>query len=73
MFRKQVLIVIVLMTVCAWSAVMAVLGQVAAVAALVPSLGLLVQQAVKALTGGTERGRAGHSPTAEGGDEGRAR
>lgn len=47
---KQVLIVVALVAVCGWSAVMALLGQTAAVAALIPSLGLLVQQAAQALS-----------------------
>jgi hypothetical protein len=64
MFSKQVLIVVVLMTVFVWSVVMAALGQVAAIAALVPSLGLLVQQVVKALTG-PEPGRAAGPPAVE--------
>ncbi|MGW3569607.1 hypothetical protein ACWDSL_38075 [Streptomyces sp. NPDC000941] len=53
MSRKQVLTVAVLVAVFAWSTVMTMLGQLAAVAALLPSLGLLVQQIVTAL-GGTE-------------------
>lgn len=56
MFTNQVLVVIGLVTVLAWSVVMAALGQIAAIATLVPSVGLLVQQVVKALTdGGTKR------------------
>ncbi|MEU6508481.1 MULTISPECIES: hypothetical protein [Streptomyces] len=51
MSSKKVVTVAVLVTVLAWSTVMAVLGQVAAVATLLPSLGLLVQQIVQALTG----------------------
>ncbi|MFD8387115.1 hypothetical protein ACFV2X_53020 [Streptomyces sp. NPDC059679] len=39
MYRKQVLTAIVLVTALAWSVVMAALGHVAAIAALVPSLG----------------------------------
>jgi hypothetical protein len=50
MSSKQVMIVIALVAVCAWSAVMALLGQTAAVAALIPSLGLLVQQIAQALS-----------------------
>lgn len=71
MDRKQVVTVIVLVTVFAWSAVMAALGQVAAVAALVPSLALLVQQIAKALTG-PETGRTAAPPPPAGPDEGRA-
>ncbi|WP_328380523.1 hypothetical protein OHB13_37545 (plasmid) [Streptomyces sp. NBC_00440] len=51
MSSKQVLIVAVLVAVFAWSTVMTVLGQLAAVAALLPSLGLLVQQIVAAFNG----------------------
>lgn len=58
MSSKQVLTVVVLVAVFSWSVVMAVLGQVAAVATLVPSLGLLVQQVVQALAGGGESGQA---------------
>jgi Tn3 transposase DDE domain-containing protein len=46
---KQILIVVALVAVCLWSAVMAALGQLAAVVTLVPSLGLLVQQIAAAL------------------------
>jgi hypothetical protein len=47
---KQVLTVIVLVAVFSWSAVMAAIGQLTAVAVLVPSLGLLVQQIAQALS-----------------------
>jgi len=50
MSSKKVVTVAVLVVVLTWSTVMIVLGQVAAVAALLPSLGLLVQQIVQALT-----------------------
>ncbi|MCH0564605.1 MULTISPECIES: hypothetical protein [unclassified Streptomyces] len=50
MSSKKVVTVAVLVTVLTWSTVMTVLGQVAAAAALLPSLGLLVQQIVQALT-----------------------
>jgi len=66
MSRMQVLTVAVLVAVVAWSTVMTVPGQLAAVAALLPSLGLLVQQIVPAL-GGMETRRdpaADPSPTA---------
>ncbi|MEV8547948.1 hypothetical protein [Streptomyces sp. NPDC051572] len=53
MTGKQVMTVAVLAAVLAWSTVMTVLGQYAAVAALLPSLGLLIQQIVAAL-GGTD-------------------
>jgi hypothetical protein len=48
MSRKQKLIVITLLTICTWSVVMAAIGQIAAVATLVPSLALVVQQVVQA-------------------------
>ncbi|MFB7599365.1 hypothetical protein [Streptomyces sp. NPDC056160] len=51
MTSKQVMTVAVLATVLAWSTVMTVLGHLAAVAALLPSLGLLVQQIVAAFDG----------------------
>lgn len=51
MSLKQVLTVAVLGSVFTWSTVMTVLGQHAAVAALLPSLGLLVQQTVAAFSG----------------------
>jgi hypothetical protein len=50
MSSKKVVTVAVLVAVLTWSTVMTVLGHVAAVAALLPSLGLLVQQIVQALT-----------------------
>ncbi|MEV5783751.1 hypothetical protein ACGFWD_34445 [Streptomyces sp. NPDC048448] len=53
--RKQVWIVAVLAAVLAWSTVMTVLGQLAAVAALLPSLGLLVQQIAAAMSGAEAR------------------
>lgn len=52
MSSKKVVTVAVLATVLTWSTVMTVLGHVAAVAAVLPSLGLLVQQLVQALTDG---------------------
>ncbi|MEU2730608.1 hypothetical protein ABZ650_23125 [Streptomyces griseoviridis] len=52
MTQRQVMTMAVLAAVLAWSTVMTVLGQLAAVAALLPSLGLLIQQIVSAL--GTE-------------------
>ncbi|WP_105974904.1 hypothetical protein [Streptomyces geranii] len=71
MSRKQVWIVAVLVAVLAWSTVMTVLGQLAAVAALLPSLGLLVQQIVAAFTGMETRrtGTAGSGPDAPGPQE----
>lgn len=66
MSRKQVMTVAVLVAVLAWSTVMTVFGQLAAVAALLPSLGLLVQQIVSALGGLEPRNPApsGSSPAA---------
>ncbi|MFK4071951.1 hypothetical protein [Streptomyces sp. NPDC029674] len=46
MTSKQVMAMAVLAAVLMWSTVMTVLGHLAAVAALLPSLGLLVQQIV---------------------------
>jgi ABC-type enterochelin transport system permease subunit len=51
MNSKQVMTVAVLVAVLTWSTVMAVVGQLAAVAALLPSLGLLIQQIISALSG----------------------
>jgi hypothetical protein len=62
MSSKQVVTVIVFVAVFSWSVVMAMLGQPAAVAALAPALGLLVQQTVQALSG--EPGRPGAGPAA---------
>ncbi|GAA3209179.1 hypothetical protein GCM10020256_06260 [Streptomyces thermocoprophilus] len=50
MTNRKMLTIAVLAAILTWSTVMTVLGQVAAVAALLPSLGLLVQQIVQALT-----------------------
>ncbi|MFE0489148.1 hypothetical protein [Streptomyces griseoaurantiacus] len=51
MTSKQVMTIALLAAVLTWSTVMTVLGQTAAVAALLPSLGLLIQQIVSALSG----------------------
>lgn len=51
MTSKQVMIVIVLAAVLTWSTVMTVLGQLAAMVALLPALGLLIQQIVSAFGG----------------------
>ncbi|WP_372410957.1 hypothetical protein [Streptomyces luteireticuli] len=59
-------VIAVVTTVLAWSVVMVTLGQTAAIATLVPSLGLLVQQIVQAATAGTRTG--GRAPTAPGDD-----
>jgi hypothetical protein len=67
MIRKQVWIVIVTVTVLAWSVVMTALGQIAAMGALVPSLGLLVHQIVQAVQsagGGRPPGSAEPAPAA---------
>ncbi|MFB6790254.1 hypothetical protein ACFCWT_26735 [Streptomyces olivaceus] len=63
MNSRQVMTVAILAAVLAWSTVMTVLGELAAVAALLPSLGLLIQQIVSALTGGPGT-RAGTAPVA---------
>ncbi|WP_242440675.1 hypothetical protein [Streptomyces sp. CB02923] len=47
---------IALMTVFTWSVVMVVIGQVAAISALIPSLVLGTQQAVKALNSADSAG-----------------
>ncbi|MGW0669810.1 hypothetical protein [Streptomyces sp. NPDC002746] len=47
MSRQQVLLVVVLGLVLAWSVVMTVLGYAAAIVTLVPSLVLVVQQVVQ--------------------------
>ncbi|MDQ0955850.1 ABC-type enterochelin transport system permease subunit [Streptomyces phaeochromogenes] len=51
MNTRQVMTVAVLVAVLVWSTVMTVLGQLAAVAALLPSLGLLIQQIISAHSG----------------------
>ncbi|MEU3521741.1 hypothetical protein ABZ770_42045 [Streptomyces sp. NPDC006654] len=48
MTRTQILIIAAMVIVFAWSAVMAVLGYLAAVATLAPALGLAVQQIASA-------------------------
>lgn len=53
----------VLLVVFAWSALMAALGQAAAVGALVPSLVLLLQQAVQSLSGEPRRGESAAGPS----------
>ncbi|MER5757227.1 hypothetical protein [Streptomyces sp. NPDC002088] len=70
MSSKKVVTVAVLATVLTWSTVMTVLGQVTAVAALLPSLGLLVQQIVQALTAPDgSRPPADPGPAAAGGGQ----
>ncbi|GGT00347.1 hypothetical protein GCM10010240_37320 [Streptomyces griseoviridis] len=63
MRSRQVMTVAVLAAVLAWSTVMTVLGQLAAVGALLPSLGLLIQQIVSAFgTPGTRPGTPATAP-----------
>ncbi|MGA5177899.1 hypothetical protein ACPCK5_33685 [Streptomyces pseudogriseolus] len=50
MLSKKVVTAAVLAAVLTWSTIMIVLGHAAAAAVLLPSLGLLVQQIVQALT-----------------------
>ncbi|MEU6549107.1 hypothetical protein ABZ915_02315 [Streptomyces sp. NPDC046915] len=70
MSSKKVVTVAVLVAVLTWSTVMTALGQVAAAAALLPSLGLLVQQIVQALTAPDgSRPPTEPGPTAVGGQE----
>ncbi|WPO76218.1 hypothetical protein [Streptomyces sp. KN37] len=70
MTSKQVLAVAVLAAVLVWSTVMTVLGQLAAVAALLPSLGLLIQQIVSALSGPSARQSATPAAGTAGGTTG---
>ncbi|MFD4510687.1 hypothetical protein [Streptomyces sp. NPDC058457] len=67
MTNRQMMTVAVLAAVLVWSTVMTVLGQLAAVAALLPSLGLLVQQIGAALggSGGTDPGPGPTPPARE--------
>ncbi|MER6220988.1 hypothetical protein ACWCYL_09925 [Streptomyces sp. 900105755] len=64
MTNRQMMTAAVLAAVLVWSTVMTVLGQLAAVAALLPSLGLLVQQIGAALggPGGTDPGQGPAAP-----------
>ncbi|GHE50153.1 hypothetical protein [Streptomyces capitiformicae] len=72
MSRRQVLSVLVLLTVLGWSVVLAAVGETAAAAAVVPTLVLSAEQVVTALTGTTRVGGTndGRLPTA---DDGRLR
>ncbi|MGW3028287.1 hypothetical protein [Streptomyces sp. NPDC001221] len=54
MGRKQILIVVATVRVFAWSLVMVVIGQAAAIATLAPALGVTVQQIVRAARAQTE-------------------
>ncbi|MEU3878105.1 hypothetical protein [Streptomyces sp. NPDC029704] len=69
MVRKQIWAVItVVVTVLVWSVVMATLGHAAAIATLVPSLGLLVQQIIQSTAGPGAKAEttAPPAPTASG-------
>lgn len=57
MSSKKVVAAVVLAAALTWSTVMTVLGHAAAAAVLLPSLGLLVQQVVQALTAPEGRSR----------------
>lgn len=70
MSSKKVVTVAVLVAVLTWSAVMTALGQVVAAAALLPSLGLLVQQVVQALASPEPLPAAGRPPVHGDGEEG---
>lgn len=61
--KRQIGALAALVLVFGWSVAMAALGQVAAMAALVPSLGLLVQQIVHVIAG-TGAARAVPAPGA---------
>lgn len=71
MLSKKVVTAAVLAAVLTWSTIMIVLGHAAAAAVLLPSLGLLVQQIVQALTssGGPARS-ADAGPAGTDGQEG---
>ncbi|MGW1617837.1 hypothetical protein [Streptomyces sp. NPDC002172] len=64
MTNRQMMTVAVLAAVLVWSTVMTAMGQLAAVAALLPSLGLLVQQicAAPGTPGGTDPGQGPTPP-----------
>ncbi|MFJ9351703.1 hypothetical protein [Streptomyces sp. NPDC101237] len=64
MNSRQVMTLAVLAVVLAWSAVLVALGQLAAVAALLPSLGLLIQQIITALAGSARPSALPDGPTA---------
>ncbi|MGW4023479.1 hypothetical protein [Streptomyces sp. NPDC005009] len=57
MSSKKVVAAVVLTAALTWSTVMTVLGHAAAAAVLLPSLGLLAQQVVQALTASDGRSR----------------
>ena len=58
MSRRQVLSVLVLLTVLGWSVVLAAVGETAAAAAVVPTLVLSAEHVVTALTGMARAGVA---------------
>jgi hypothetical protein len=62
MSHKQALIITILAMIFAWSTAMTVLGQFEAAAAMLPSLGLLVQQVVAAFNGTEARRTAAENP-----------
>lgn len=71
---KKVVAAVVLAAALTWSTVMTVLGHAAAAAVLLPSLGLLVQQVVQALTASDGRSRpADATPSSTDGPTGRLR
>lgn len=71
MSRRQVLSVLVLLTVLGWSVVLAAVGETAAAAAVVPTLVLSAEQVVTALTGMTRVGVADAERVRVADDEGR--
>lgn len=71
MSRRQVLSVIVLLTVLGWSVVLAAVGETAAAAAVVPTLVLSAEQVVTALTGMARVGVADAGRVHVADDEGR--
>lgn len=74
MSSKKVVAAVVLAAALTWSTVMTVLGHAAAAAVLLPSLGLLVQQVVQALTASDGRPRpADAAPSSAGDPAGRRR
>lgn len=62
MSSKKVVAAVVLAAALTWSTVMTVLGHAAAAAVLLPSLGLLVQQVVQAVTASDGRTRPADVP-----------
>ncbi|MFD7687805.1 hypothetical protein [Streptomyces sp. NPDC059781] len=68
MSSKKVVAAVVLAAALTWSTVMTVLGHAAAAAVLLPSLGLLVQQVVQALTASDGRSRPADAVPPSAGD-----